>query len=135
MTRRIIPVVLFVARALAATGAIRSYDLFWQLATGRWIVEHRALPLTDPFALASEQREWIDGEWLYEVVLYGAHGLVGLQGLSILRGLLAALIFTIAFLARRDEEEVSAVGRGHEEAWRAAVPWRAKSAAYAERSS
>ena len=109
MTRRILPVVLFVVLAAAATGAIRSYDLFWQLATGRWIVEHRALPLTDPFALASEQREWIDGEWLYEVALYGAHELLGLRGLSILRGILAALIFTLAFLARRDENESSAL--------------------------
>jgi hypothetical protein len=109
VTRRITPIILFVACALAATGAIRSYDLFWQLATGRWIVEHRALPLTDPFALASEQREWIDGEWLYEVALYGAHEMLGLRGLSFLRGILAALIFTIAFLARRGEDEGSAL--------------------------
>ena len=107
MTRRLLPFALFAAFALAAFGAIRSYDLFWQLATGRWIVEHRALPLTDPFALASEKSEWIDGEWLYEIVLYGAHSLVGLKGLSWLRGLLAAAIFTIAFVASRRESETS----------------------------
>lgn len=101
---------LFLAMGLAAFGAIRSYDLFWQLATGRWIVEHRALPLTDPFALASERAPWIDGEWLYETVLHGAHQVVGLRGLSVLRGLLAALIFTIAFLAaRRNGDEPSAL--------------------------
>lgn len=105
MTRRLLPLALFAAFTLAAFGAIRSYDLFWQLATGRWIVEHRALPLTDPFALASAKSEWIDGEWLYEVVLYGAHSLVGLKGLSWLRGLLAAAIFTIAFVAARRESE------------------------------
>ena len=110
MTRRLLPFALFAAFTLAAFGAIRSYDFFWQLATGRWIVEHRALPLTDPFALASDKSEWIDGEWLYEVVLYGAHSLVGLKGLSWLRGLLAAAIFTIAFLAsRRDSETPSAL--------------------------
>jgi hypothetical protein len=109
VTRRLAPFVFFVAVAVAAFGAIRSYDLFWQLAAGRWIVEHRALPLTDPFALASEQREWIDGEWLYEIALYGAHQLVGLQGLSVFRGLLAAIIFTIPLFARRDEEPSSAL--------------------------
>ena len=110
MTRRLLPYLLFVAFAAASFGAIRSYDFFWQLATGRWIVEHRALPLTDPFALASERSEWIDGEWLYEVVLYGAHSLLGLNGLSFVRGLLCAAIFTLAFLfARRHGDEGTAL--------------------------
>lgn len=104
----IVAAALFVAFALASFGAIRSYDLFWQLATGRWIVEHRALPTADPFALASEKSEWIDGEWLYEVLLYSAHEAVGLQGLSVARGALAALIFTIAFFAARRESDTSA---------------------------
>ena len=46
--RRFLPLALFAALTVAAFGAIRSYDLFWQLATGRWIVEHRALPQVDP---------------------------------------------------------------------------------------
>lgn len=105
MLRRFLPLALFAALTLAAFGAIRSYDLFWQLATGRWIVEHRALPGVDPFTTASDRTEWIDGEWLYEVALYGAHSLAGLQGLSWLRGLLAASIFTLAFVATRREND------------------------------
>lgn len=114
--RRALPIILFIAIACAAVGAIRSYDLFWQLATGRWIVEHHALPMSDPFAIASDKGPWIDGEWLYEVALYASHSLVGLRGLSILRGLLAASIFTIAFFAAKRENEphvaflVSAIG-------------------------
>lgn len=114
--RRAIPLLLFVAIALAATGAIRSYDLFWQLATGRWIAAHHALPMSDPFAVASDRGPWIDGEWLYELALYAAHSAIGLRGLSILRGLLAASIFTIAFFAAKRESEphiavlVSAIG-------------------------
>ncbi|HET8772725.1 MAG TPA: hypothetical protein VFP80_02995 [Thermoanaerobaculia bacterium] len=103
--RRYLPLALFAAFTVAAFGAIRSYDLFWQLAAGRWIVEHRALPHADPFAVASDKGEWIDGEWLYEVALYGAHSLVGLEGLSWLRGLLAAAIFTMAFAATRREND------------------------------
>ncbi|HUR83612.1 MAG TPA: hypothetical protein VM733_22840 [Thermoanaerobaculia bacterium] len=110
MTRRLLPLLLFVAIAAASFGAMRSYDFFWQLATGRWIVEHRALPLTDPFALASDRVEWIDGEWLYEVVLYAAHQAVGLSGLSFVRGALIAAIFTLAFVfARRNGDEHSAL--------------------------
>ena len=103
--RRFLPLALFAALTVAAFGAIRSYDMFWQLATGRWIVEHRALPYVDPFAIASDKSEWIDGEWLYEIVLYVAHSLAGLAGLSWLKGLLAATIFTIGFVATRRENE------------------------------
>ncbi|HEX7808455.1 MAG TPA: hypothetical protein VF608_07020, partial [Thermoanaerobaculia bacterium] len=45
--------------AAAAIGPIRNYDLFWHLATGRWIAEHHALPSIDPFAVASDRIAWI----------------------------------------------------------------------------
>lgn len=101
--KRFAPVALFVAFALAALGPIRNYDFFWHLATGRWIVEHRGLPMTDPFAIASDRHEWINGEWLFEVVAYGAQEIVGLPAMSVVRGLLAASIFIIVFFkSRRD---------------------------------
>src|SRR5689334_6747497 len=101
--RRFAPVALFVAFALAALGPVRNYDFFWHLATGRWIVEHHALPLTDPFAIASDRHPWINGEWLFEVVAYASHAVVGLEGMSVVRALLAASIFLLIFLkSRRD---------------------------------
>ena len=88
--------------ALAAVATVRNYDLFWHLAAGRWIVEHRALPLSDPFAVASDRHEWVNGEWLFEVAAWGATRVVSIEGLSWLRGLLAASVFTATFvLARR----------------------------------
>ncbi len=65
----------------------------WHLATGRWIVEHHALPLTDPFAVASDREPWVNGSWLFQVIGYWVHEIVGLQGLSILRGVFAAAVF------------------------------------------
>src|SRR5687768_1196471 len=101
--RNFISLLLFVILALAAIAPIRSYDLFWHLATGRWIVEHRALPLTDPFTVGSDRVPWINGSWLAQVVAYALHGLVGLAGLSIVRGFGAALLFTLIYLfALRD---------------------------------
>jgi hypothetical protein len=100
---RLVPIALFVAFTIAAIGPIRNYDFFWHVATGRWIVEHRALPLTDPFAVASDRHAWINGEWLFEIVAYASHQAIGDGGMSIARGLLAAAIFTVAFfLSRRD---------------------------------
>src|SRR5437660_503266 len=75
-------IALLLVVAAAAVGPIRSYDFFWHLATGRWIVEHHALPLYDPFTLAGAHVPWINGEWLYEIGLYGAHSAFGLPGVS-----------------------------------------------------
>ena len=104
--RHIIAVALFIAVTAAAFGPIRNYDLFWHLATGRWIVEHRALPLTDPFAVASDREPWINGEWLFQIGAFGAEAAVGIAGLSLLRALLIAALFTIVFLfAARDSAD------------------------------
>lgn len=105
MKSRLIVGALLVAFTLAAVAPIRSYDSFWHLATGRWIVDQRALPATDPFAVASDRKPWINGEWLFEVVLYGAERLVGLDGLSWLRALLIAAIFTLAYWFARGEAD------------------------------
>jgi hypothetical protein len=86
----------------AALAPIRSYDFFWHLATGRWIVEHQALPLTDPFTVASDRTPWINGEWLFEVILYT---IGGLRAAAILRALFVALMFAAGFFfAARDSE-------------------------------
>jgi hypothetical protein len=107
---RLIPAVLFVLFSVAAIAPIRSYDLFWHLATGRWIVEHRALPLMDPFAVASDRVEWINGAWLAQVLAYLLHELVGTAGLSIVRGIGAGLLFTLihVFATRHAKPHVAA---------------------------
>lgn len=68
MPRRVAAIAILLVVAGAAVGPIRSYDFFWHLATGRWIVDHHALPVFDPFAIASAHVPWINGEWLWEVV-------------------------------------------------------------------
>lgn len=96
--QRLGAIALFLAFAFAAVAPIRNYDFFWHLATGRWIAEHGALPASDPFALASDRGAWINGEWLFEAGAYALHQAVGLAGLSLVRALLAAAIFTLVFL-------------------------------------
>jgi hypothetical protein len=83
--------------AAAALAPMRSYDSFWHLATGRWILEHHALPLTDPFAVASDRVPWINGEWLFQVVARCIEWLGGLTAVWIARALLVGTIFTIAW--------------------------------------
>ena len=98
MTRRLSAAILFVLVAIAAVAPIRSYDYFWHLTTGRWIVEQHAIPQFDPLAVASAHVPWINGEWLYEIVLYALHGIAGDPGISIISAILVAAIFAMGFL-------------------------------------
>src|SRR5947207_5406265 len=108
MTKRIAAIVLFVLIAVAAVAPVRSYDYFWHLAAGRWIVDHHAIPVSDPLAVASVKTPWINGEWLYEVVLYTTH--VSDATTSVLNVLLIASIFTTGFwLAAKNSDWTIAV--------------------------
>src|SRR5438270_3172225 len=98
MTKRIAAAGFFVLAAIAAVAPIRSYDYFWHLTAGRWIVEHHAIPHFDPLTLASAHVPWINGEWLYEIVLDALHGIGGDAGISIMSAMLAAAIFAIGIL-------------------------------------
>jgi len=98
MTKRVAAAIFFVLAAIAAVAPIRSYDYFWHLTTGRWIVKHHAIPQFDPLALASAHVRWINGEWLYQIVLYALHGIGGDAAISILSAILAAAIFAIGVL-------------------------------------
>ena len=107
MTKRIAAAGFFVLAAIAAVAPIRSYDYFWHLTTGRWIVEHHSIPRFDPLALASAHVPWINGEWLYQIVLYALHGTGGDPGISILSAILAAAIFAIAILITSQDAGVA----------------------------
>lgn len=105
MARRIAAIALLIVVAGVAVGPIRSYDFFWHLAAGRWIVEHHALPVYDPFTLAAAHVPWINGEWLYQIILYATESRVDLSGISWLNGILVGAIFAMGFwFASRDSD-------------------------------
>jgi hypothetical protein len=82
------------------TGAVfNDGDTYWHLATGRWIVEHGRIPLTDPFSYTMPGREWQAHEWLADIMMWGAYRLGGWSGLTIFFGLAAAA--AAAMLAAR----------------------------------
>ena len=47
---------------------LRGSDVWWHIAAGRWIVEHRALPRTDAWSYTAFGRPWLNHEWLGELV-------------------------------------------------------------------
>ncbi len=104
------PLLVSLAAFLVSILPVRSYDAFWHLAAGRWIAEHRALPARDPFGLASGNVPWRDGEWLFQLLLYGAHSLGGEVALSLLRAAaVAGLAGWLFHRARRESSAASAL--------------------------
>ena len=67
-------------------------DIWWHLATGRWMVEHRSLPPTDPFSQFGEDKPLIAYSWLFELIAYGAHQSAGLKGIVLLTAVLSMTI-------------------------------------------
>ena len=66
-------------------------DVSWHIATGQWILDHRAIPHTDPFSFTWFGKPWVPIEWLAEVLYAAAYRLAGY-------GAVAALV-TAALMA------------------------------------
>jgi tetratricopeptide (TPR) repeat protein len=73
-------------------------DLGWQLATGRWIVQHHAIPSTDVLSYTARGKEWIYPA-LSQVLLYGFFLLGGYAMLTWVS--VTACVGTIAILLRK----------------------------------
>jgi len=84
-------------------------DIFWHMKTGDWIVSHRALPTTDPFTYTTpapvnaDQRFVLTSYWISQLVLHALCSVAGLQGIIILRFVMAGLIAAIMIWRREGE--------------------------------
>lgn len=66
-------VVLAITRVLP----ISDPDYHWHLATGRWIVAHRAVPAVDPFSHTAFGQPWKFVDWLADVGMFFLHRMGG----------------------------------------------------------
>jgi hypothetical protein len=71
-------------------------DTLWQITTGGWILDHHAIPSTDPFSVTAGDRPWFAHEWLSETIMAIAYRLGGIRGVMVLAagatGLTAAIL-------------------------------------------
>lgn len=61
--------------------AISDSDLGWHLHTAEWIMQHHALPYSDPFTTISAGKPWQAYSWLYEVILLKLYQCFNLPGI------------------------------------------------------
>jgi hypothetical protein len=92
--RAIVFAAFFLITAIAPLRPLRDPDYFWHLATGRWIHEHGALPRTDPFGVGTDPVPWINGEWLFQYLIYPLHAAFGVNGVVVARVLFIGALFT-----------------------------------------
>ncbi len=99
--RRLFLLLAFLALAYAFLAGLRTvsdFDLGWQMATGRWIVQHRQIPSVDVLSYTAQGEPWIypiGAELLfYAAYLVGGFALISWIGA-------AACCGTVALLLRR----------------------------------
>jgi hypothetical protein len=51
-------------------GRVQASDLWWHLANGQWIWEHRSIPLTDPYSFSAHGQRWLNHAWLSDLIYY-----------------------------------------------------------------
>ncbi|HMS33544.1 MAG TPA: hypothetical protein PKC91_05595 [Ignavibacteria bacterium] len=76
-------------------------DVFWHLATGRYIVENHHVPSADVFGFVTQGQTWMPFEWGWDVLTYGVYNIGGYTALSVFRSIIFLLIFLILFLILR----------------------------------
>ena len=80
---------------------VTNTDIWWHLASGRWILEQGAFPAVDPFSAGAMGQKWTDVHWLFQLIACGVHSAGGVLLLVVLKCLLFAA--AAAFLLKTIE--------------------------------
>jgi tetratricopeptide (TPR) repeat protein len=70
-------------------------DIFWHLKAGEIIWQTHEVPKQDLFSFTKAGAEWIDAQWLFQVVVYALHQSLGYPGMILFSACLAALTWAL----------------------------------------
>ena len=91
-------VVLIPAVLGSSTTIFNDGDVSWHIATGQWIINHRAIPHFDPFSFTWAGKPWVPIEWLSEVIYGAAYSLAGYGGVAALVTAALMALHAVVFL-------------------------------------
>ncbi len=81
---------------LAGLRTVSDYDIFWQLATGRWVAQHHTIFSTDVFSYTAQGQPWIypvgSGLLFYAAFRLGGYSLLSWLGAIACAGTIALLL-------------------------------------------
>lgn len=78
-------------------------DVFWHLATGRYIIQNGQIPSSDVFGFISGGMKWIPFEWGWDVITFMIYSIGGFYALSVFRTVIVLSIFFIIILILRKQ--------------------------------
>jgi hypothetical protein len=70
-------------------------DTYWQIAAGKWILDHNAMPRVDIYSFTKAGEPWISTSWLAQVLYAGTYELAGWAGPVILAAASIAATFAL----------------------------------------
>ena len=95
------PVFLFafiiVLSLLVSLSPIRSFDVWWHLAAGKWMVQHHRIISKEPFSFLHFGREWIDCAWLFQILIYSLYSLGGYPALVLWKFIVILAVLSVLY--------------------------------------
>ncbi len=79
------------------------FDFWWHRRTGEMIVHSLAVPRSDPYSFTVAGKAWTDHEWLSQVLIYGADGVLGYFLTFLLFMALGVAAWWLVYRLLRDE--------------------------------
>lgn len=92
--------ILLLATFCLAVFDIAEHDYWWHLATGKYILGHRAVPRADVFSYTAGL-PWVAHYWLADAAGYALYRAVGTPGMILLNASVITLSFWLVLLAAR----------------------------------
>ena len=107
-TRRLLMAVALLGVAVTAVREVMDPDLWWHMATGRYILAQGRIPAYDVFSFTAADHRWVTHEWLSDLLLYVGSRLVGLAGLAVLFTLVIVAAYALVWMRCRGRPVLAA---------------------------
>ncbi len=77
---------------------MKGSDLWWHIASGRFIWQHKTLNFKDPWSFTFNGKPWLSHEWLSDVVFQAWSSLLGMETLVWWKWMVLVSTFVLLFL-------------------------------------
>jgi tetratricopeptide (TPR) repeat protein len=92
---KILFVLLLLLTVAFSLKSLREPDLWWQICTGQWILEHKQVPVQDVFSYTYEGAKWVNIKWGFEVVAAIINNAAGPEYIYVLQALVSICILLL----------------------------------------
>jgi len=93
---------LYAFLLVSGSGLLNDSDTYWQIAVGRWILDHWAMPRVDVYSFSMPGEAWISSSWLAQIVYAASYNLAGWAGpVVVSAGGIAATFALLAHILER----------------------------------